>query len=74
MLATGEPPAGAGLRSPLPQAPYVVRVTAPASMTEDARRVQRVYLTLLLGNTLAASFIWGINTLFLFVVAAAVVL
>jgi len=30
-----------------------------------ARRVQRTYLTLLLGNTLAASFIWGINTLFL---------
>jgi len=30
-----------------------------------ARRVQRVYLTLMLGNTLAASFIWGINTLFL---------
>src|ERR687891_525771 len=27
--------------------------------------VQRVYLLLLLGNTLAASFIWGINTLFL---------
>lgn len=30
-----------------------------------ARRVQRVYLTLILGNTLAASFIWGVNTLFL---------
>jgi MFS family permease len=30
-----------------------------------ARRIQRVYLTLMLGNTLAASFIWGINTLFL---------
>ncbi|HEU4808648.1 MAG TPA: MFS transporter [Homoserinimonas sp.] len=30
-----------------------------------ALRVQRIYLTLLLGNTLAASFIWGINTLFL---------
>ncbi len=37
-----------------------VRVVNPA-----ARRVQRVYLTLMLGNTLAASFIWGINTLFL---------
>jgi MFS family permease len=36
------------------------RVVNPA-----ARRVQRVYLTLMLGNTLAASFIWGINTLFL---------
>ncbi len=34
-------------------------------MTTSARRVQCVYLTLLLGNTLAASFIWGINTLFL---------
>jgi MFS family permease len=34
-------------------------------MNEVARRIQRVYLTLLLGNTLAASFIWGINTLFL---------
>ncbi|WP_404312070.1 MFS transporter [Agrococcus terreus] len=28
-------------------------------------RVQRTYLVLVLGNTLAASFIWGINTLFL---------
>jgi MFS family permease len=34
-------------------------------MNENARRVQRIYLTLMLGNTLAASFIWGINTLFL---------
>jgi MFS family permease len=34
-------------------------------VTDLARQVQRVYLTLLLGNTLAASFIWGINTLFL---------
>ncbi len=34
-------------------------------MNDVARRVQRTYLTLLLGNTLAASFIWGINTLFL---------
>jgi MFS family permease len=30
-----------------------------------ARHVQRVYLVLLLLHTLAASFIWGINTLFL---------
>jgi MFS family permease len=37
-----------------------LRVVNPA-----ARRVQRIYLVLLLGNTLAASFIWGINTLFL---------
>ncbi|TDW28723.1 MFS transporter [Cryobacterium psychrophilum] len=34
-------------------------------MNPAARRVQRIYLTLLLGNTLAASFIWGINMLFL---------
>ncbi|MFD4421727.1 MFS transporter [Agromyces sp. NPDC058484] len=42
-------------------------------MTTDAaphrvptpRGVQAVYYTLTLGNTLAASFIWGINTLFL---------
>lgn len=34
-------------------------------MTTSPGRVQGVYLTLMLGNTLAASFIWGINTLFL---------
>ena len=34
-------------------------------MNDLARQIQRTYLTLLLGNTLAASFIWGINTLFL---------
>jgi MFS family permease len=34
-------------------------------MNDLARSIQRTYLTLLLGNTLAASFIWGINTLFL---------
>jgi MFS family permease len=34
-------------------------------VTAAARGVQRVYLVLVLGNTLAASFIWGINTLFL---------
>src|SRR4051794_41691224 len=34
-------------------------------MNPAARRIQRIYLVLLLGNTLAASFIWGINTLFL---------
>jgi MFS family permease len=34
-------------------------------MNELARSIQRTYLVLLLGNTLAASFIWGINTLFL---------
>ncbi|MBA3757549.1 MFS transporter [Candidatus Saccharibacteria bacterium] len=34
-------------------------------MNQLARRTQRTYLILTLGNTLAASFIWGINTLFL---------
>lgn len=34
-------------------------------MNHAARRVQNVYLTLTLLNTLAASLIWGINTLFL---------
>jgi MFS family permease len=34
-------------------------------MTEQARVVQRTYLVLTLLTTLAASFIWGINTLFL---------
>lgn len=29
------------------------------------RSIQRIYLYLVLGNTLAASFIWGINTIFL---------
>ena len=30
-----------------------------------SRSIQRTYLVLMLGNTLAASFIWGINTIFL---------
>ena len=34
-------------------------------MTDTARSVERTYLTLVLLSTLAASFIWGINTLFL---------
>jgi MFS family permease len=34
-------------------------------MTDQARRVQRIYLLLTLLSTLAASLIWGINTLFL---------
>jgi MFS family permease len=34
-------------------------------MSPAARKIQRIYLTLTLGNTVAASFIWGINTLFL---------
>ena len=32
---------------------------------EEPRSIQRIYLLLLLLHTLAASFIWGINTLFL---------
>lgn len=34
-------------------------------MNAASRRIQKVYLLLLLLHTLAASFIWGINTLFL---------
>src|SRR6266576_3344720 len=34
-------------------------------MTDSPRSVQRTYLTLTLFTTLSASFIWGINTLFL---------
>jgi MFS family permease len=34
-------------------------------VTTDARAIQRIYLLLTLLTTLAASFIWGINTLFL---------
>lgn len=41
----------------------VHRATPPTN--RDWRGIQRTYLTLLLFHTLAASFIWGINTLFL---------
>ena len=34
-------------------------------MNDASRRIQRVYLILLSLHTLAASLIWGINTLFL---------
>lgn len=34
-------------------------------MTDTARSIQRIYLTLTVLTTLAASFIWGVNTLFL---------
>ena len=40
-------------------------MNAARARTPTARSVQAVYYTLTLGNTLAASFIWGINTLFL---------
>jgi MFS family permease len=36
-----------------------------SALTPTPRTIQRTYLTLLLGNTLAASLIWGINTIFL---------
>jgi MFS family permease len=35
------------------------------SMTDSPRSIQRTYLGLLFGNTVAASLIWGINTIFL---------
>jgi MFS family permease len=34
-------------------------------MLKKPRSIQTIYLYLVLGNTLAASFIWGINTIFL---------
>lgn len=37
----------------------------PKGSNDLVRRIVRVYLTLQFGNALAASFIWGINTLFL---------
>ena len=40
-------------------------MAATIAQIPAARRIQRIYLILLLGNTLAASFIWGVNTLFL---------
>jgi MFS family permease len=43
-------------RSALPEA---------GDQTPTPRAIQRTYLVLLLGNTLAASLIWGINTIFL---------
>jgi len=40
-------------------------MTAPAAHNPAARGVERTYLTLTLLTTLASSFIWGINTIFL---------
>ncbi|WP_082589897.1 MFS transporter [Agromyces sp. Soil535] len=40
-------------------------MNAAARRAPTPQSVQAVYYTLMLGNTLAASFIWGINTLFL---------
>ncbi|HEU4346712.1 MAG TPA: MFS transporter [Actinoplanes sp.] len=39
--------------------------TPPPAGASTPRAVQRTYLLLMLGNTLAASLIWGINTIFL---------
>jgi hypothetical protein len=36
-----------------------------ATVTDPARTVERTYLALTLLTTLASSFIWGINTIFL---------
>jgi MFS family permease len=42
------------------------RLVANSSLpVPTPRSIQRTYLVLMLGNTLAASFIWGINTIFL---------
>lgn len=43
----------------------LVQRVASESPTPTPGRVQGVYFTLLIGNTLAASMIWGVNTLFL---------
>ena len=40
-------------------------MTAPAAHNDATRAVERTYLTLTLLSTLASSFIWGINTIFL---------
>ena len=40
-------------------------MTASAPRNEHAREVERTYLVLTLLTTLASSFIWGINTIFL---------
>ncbi|HET9346774.1 MAG TPA: MFS transporter [Candidatus Limnocylindrales bacterium] len=40
-------------------------MTDPARATDPARTVERTYLVLTVVTTLAASFIWGVNTLFL---------
>src|SRR4029078_6496888 len=40
-------------------------MTAPEAHNPEARAVERTYLILTLLSTLASSFIWGINTLFL---------
>ena len=42
-----------------------LRTVITARMTITSTTIRRTYYTLLLGNTLAASLIWGINTIFL---------
>src|SRR5688572_20505035 len=45
--------------------PFGCRSEERIGMIRQAKQVQRTYLLLTLLSTLAASFIWGINTLFL---------
>src|SRR6185503_10402394 len=40
-------------------------MTSPHARNDPARAVERTYLVLTLLTTLASSFIWGINTIFL---------
>ncbi len=50
---------------PTPERPAEGGTPPQLSPTPTPARVQGVYFTLLIGNTLAASLIWGVNTLFL---------
>src|SRR4029077_5342108 len=45
--------------------PRQLRPYRRGGLMPTPRSIQRTYLVLLLGNTLAASLIWGINTIFL---------
>src|SRR6187551_3803747 len=50
---------------PVERSGTAIARTNTAPSLPSPRRVVGTYYTLMLGNTLAASFIWGINTLFL---------
>src|SRR6202022_1203816 len=45
--------------------PLIFSLTPMSTALPTPASIQRTYLVLLLGNTLAASLIWGINTIFL---------
>src|ERR1700694_259512 len=45
--------------------PLIFSLTPMSTTLPTPASIQRTYLVLLLGNTLAASLIWGINTIFL---------